>query len=137
MTVLITGASGFVGSHVAEQLSQQGHRVRALVRRTSNTAFLRSLDGVELVEGSIEDRDSVMAAAKGADAIVHAAALLYARSPDELFRVNGAGTENLLHAARRAGGVRRFVLISSMAAVGPSDGEGHPVPEDAPPHPVT
>ncbi|HEY3237159.1 MAG TPA: NAD-dependent epimerase/dehydratase family protein [Polyangiaceae bacterium] len=138
MTVLVTGASGFLGSHIAEQLSKQGRRVRALVRKTSNTAFLRTLEGVELAEGSVEDFESVLKATQGVEAVVHGAALLYARRPEDFRRVNIGGTENLLLAARRSnGGMRRFVLVSSLSAAGPSDDAGRPVPDDILPHPVT
>ena len=73
MTVLLTGGSGFLGSHVAEQLSQAGCEVRALVRRTSNTEFLRTLDHVEMLEGAVDDPASLQPAVAGVDAVVHAA----------------------------------------------------------------
>ena len=138
MTVLLTGGTGFLGSHVAEQLSRAGRPVRALVRKTSDTSFLEKLSGVELVEGAVDDAASMLAAAEGVTAIVHAAGLVKARSADEFFRVNAQGTENALAAARRAGsGFKRFVLVSSLAAAGPSDEHGSPVPHDAEPRPVT
>lgn len=128
MTVLVTGGSGFLGSHIIEQLSQAGRPVRALVRKTSDTRFLRSLPGVELAEGSVEDRESFVRAAEGVTALVHSAGLVKARSPEEFDRVNVAGTVNALEAARSASGtLRRFVLVSSLAAAGPSDEAGNPV----------
>src|SRR5919198_942136 len=127
MTVLLTGGSGFLGSHVAEQLSKQGKRVRALVRKTSDTRFLRSLSCVELFEGAVDDRESLLCAARGAEAIVHAAGLVKARGPNEFSRVNTQGTENALAAAlENRESVRRFVLVSSLAVAGPSQG-GQPV----------
>lgn len=138
MTVLLTGGTGFLGSHVAEQLSRAGRKVRALVRKSSNTKFLSTLEHVELVEGAVDDRDSLIRAAENASAIVHVAGLVKARNADEFFRVNTEGTKNALEAARRAGsGLRRFVLVSSLAAAGPSDAEGRPVPHDCEPRPVT
>lgn len=138
MTVLLTGGTGFLGSHVAEQLSRAGRPVRALVRKTSDTSFLEKLSGVELVEGAVDDAESMLSAAVGVTAIVHAAGLVKARNADEFHRVNTQGTENALAAARRAGsGFRRFVLVSSLAAAGPSDEQGRPVPHDAEPRPVT
>ena len=86
MTTLVTGASGFLGSHVAEQLSKRGQKVRALVRKSSNTKFLQSLANVELAYGSVEDKASVLAASEGITGIVHAAGLVKARGPAE-FRV--------------------------------------------------
>lgn len=138
MTVLLTGGMGFLGSHVAELLSRAGRPVRALVRKTSDTTFLKTLENVELCDGAVDDRDSFLAAAEGATAIIHAAGLVKARSSDEFFRVNTDGTKNALDAARRAGpSFRRFVLVSSLAAAGPSDAEGRPVSCDADPRPVT
>lgn len=138
MTVLVTGGSGFLGSHIVEQLSRAGRPVRALVRKSSDTRFLRTLPGVELVEGAVDDAASVKRAAAGVTGIVHAAGLVKARSGDEFMRVNRGGTENLLDAAlENRATVRRFVLVSSLAALRPSDASGTPVPEDAEPRPVT
>ncbi|HTQ02471.1 MAG TPA: NAD(P)-dependent oxidoreductase [Polyangiaceae bacterium] len=138
MTVLVTGGSGFLGSHVVEQLSRAGRPVRALVRKSSDTRFLRSLPHVELVEGAVDDAASVKRAAAGVTGIVHAAGLVKARSGEEFMRVNRGGTENLLDAALESRAtVRRFVLVSSLAALRPSDASGTPVPEDAEPRPVT
>ena len=80
MKVLVTGGSGFLGSHVAEQLSSAGHRIVALVRKTSNRKFLSTLANVELAEGSVEDRAAVDRAMAGVDAVVHAAGLVKART---------------------------------------------------------
>jgi nucleoside-diphosphate-sugar epimerase len=138
MTVLLTGGSGFLGSHIAEQLSRAGTPVRALVRRTSNTTFLSALPQVELYTCALEDRASLGRALDGVTAIVHCAALVKARSEAEFLEVNAEGTERLLEAAERTGDrLERFVLVSSLAAVGPSDQSGAPVSPDATPNPVT
>ncbi|XXT17645.1 SDR family NAD(P)-dependent oxidoreductase [Sorangium sp. So ce429] len=141
MRVLVTGASGFLGSHVTEQLVQKGHSVVALVRRSSSTKFLSSLRGVELAYGAIEDAESVRRAvvdAPGVDAIVHSAGLVKARDEAEFFRVNVGGTRNMLDAAKaaRPTTMKRFVFVSSLAAIGPSH-DGRPVAADARPAPVT
>jgi nucleoside-diphosphate-sugar epimerase len=128
MKVLVTGGSGFLGSHVAEQFAAEGHDVVALVRKTSNTKFLRTLPRVELAEGSVEDRGAIDRAMKGVDAIVHSAGLVKARTPDEFVTCNVQGTVNLLDSAlENAPGLKRFVLISSLEACGPSL-DGRPVP---------
>ena len=138
MTILVTGGSGFLGSHIIEQLSQSGRGVRALVRRSSDTKFLRTLSNVELFAGAIDDRDSLKRAVEGVDAVVHSAGLVKARSLDEFMRVNALGTEYLLEACLpHKESLKRFVLISSIAAGGPSDAYGNPVPLDATPRPVT
>jgi nucleoside-diphosphate-sugar epimerase len=130
MKVLVTGGTGFLGSHVAEQLSSAGHHVVALVRRTSNRKFLSTLPNVELAEGSVEDRASVDRAARGVDAVIHSAGLVKARTEAEFFECNTQGTVNLLEAARaHAPNLERFVHVSSLEACGPSL-DGHPVPLD-------
>jgi nucleoside-diphosphate-sugar epimerase len=134
---LLTGASGFLGSHIAEQLDQQGAEVRALVRPTSDTRFLESLEHVTLVSGSMSDKGSLLAATEGVEGIIHAAGLVKAREPADFHRTNAEGTANLLHAAKQnASGIERFVLVSSLAVMGPSK-DGLPVPSGAAPNPVT
>lgn len=132
MKVLVTGATGFLGSHVAERLSARGDHVRALVRRTSNRSHLGRLPNVELFEGTVEQLDRMRDAVDGVDAVVHAAGITKARNTDEFFAVNVGGTSNLVQAARsRANGhrLKRFVHVSSLEACGPS-ADGAPVPVD-------
>jgi nucleoside-diphosphate-sugar epimerase len=127
MKVLVTGASGLLGSHVAELLSERGTQVRALVRKTSNRRHLETLRNVELFEGSVEQPDRVREAVEGVDAIIHAAGLVKARNTDEFFATNVGGTSNLIDAARRRGRpLDRFVYVSSLEACGPSP-DGRPV----------
>jgi nucleoside-diphosphate-sugar epimerase len=136
-TTLLTGGSGFLGSHIAEQLSREGRKVRALVRKSSDTKFLRSLPNVELAEGAVDDLASFVKAAEGVEYIVHAAGLVKARSEREFMDTNGRGTDNALEAARRTKrSLRRFVLVSSQAVAGPSH-DGEPVLESSPPQPIT
>lgn len=138
MTILVTGASGFLGSHIAEQLARSGRRVRALVRRSSDTTFLEKLAGVELAYGAVEDRASVMRAVDGVTGVVHAAGLVKAKSSEDFLRVNTEGTENLVEAVLKLGpSLRRFVLVSSQAAGGPSDARGTPVRVGGETAPVT
>jgi nucleoside-diphosphate-sugar epimerase len=137
MKILLTGGSGFLGSWVAEQLVADGHVVRALVRPRSDKRVLEKLGGaVEFAPGAIEDRASLAPAVAGVDAIVHVAGIVKARRPADFFAVNTQGTKNLLDAAIAQGGLKRFVYVSSLAAMGPSF-DGQPLPEDAEPHPVT
>jgi nucleoside-diphosphate-sugar epimerase len=136
MRVLLTGGSGFLGSYVAEKLTISGHQVRALVRPKSERRFLEKLAGIEFAPGSVEDKASLKPAVDGVDAVVHVAGVVKARTPAEFFAVNAEGTQNLLDAALARGGIKRFVYVSSLAAVGPSL-DGTPVPETAEPRPVT
>lgn len=127
MKVLVTGASGFLGSHVAERLKKRGDDVRVLVRKSSNKKFLDTL-GVEYAYGAIEDAAAVEEAVVGVEAIVHSAGIVKARTADEFFATNVQGTRNLLEAARkRVPDLRRFVHVSSLEASGPS-ADGRPVP---------
>ncbi len=131
MRVLVTGASGFLGSHVAEQLSAAGHQVVALVRKSSKVDFLKTLKGVELAYGDVADRDSIRAAAAGADAVIHSAGAVKARSPEEFHQINVGGTENAFFAAKEAApDLKRFVFVSSLAGAGPSL-DGKPVSIDS------
>src|SRR5215470_19351917 len=120
MKVLLTGGSGFLGSYVAEQLTAEGHTVRALVRPRSDKKILEKLPRAEFAPGAIEDRASLQPATAGVDAVVHVAGIVKARKPSDFFAVNTQGTKNLLDAARVDGRVKRFVYVSSLAAVGPS-----------------
>ena len=108
---LVTGATGFVGWHVARRLIERGHRVRALVRPASK---LRELDA-ETVAGDLRDPASLERAAAGCGLVFHVAAdyRLWARDPRELYRSNVDGTRNLLEAARKAG-VERVVYTSTV-----------------------
>jgi nucleoside-diphosphate-sugar epimerase len=105
------------------------------VRPRSERKVLEKLAGVEFAPGAVEEPASLEAAVRGVDAVVHVAGIVKARRPAEFFDVNAQGTKNLLDAALRLG-VRRFVYVSSLAAVGPSF-DGTPVPDDAEPRPVT
>ncbi len=126
MKVLVTGASGFLGSHVVERLTKRGDSVRVLVRKTSNKKFLDTL-GVEYAYGAIEDLAAVEEAVKGVDAIVHSAGIVKARTKDEYVATNVTGTKNLLEAAKKhCPALKRFVHVSSLEAAGPS-ADGLPI----------
>src|SRR5690554_718461 len=113
MRVFMTGATGFVGSHVAEVLQEAGHEVVALVRASSDVAHLSAL-GVEQVVGSLESPDALERALKGCEAVVHVAGMTTGKSPADLFRVNGLASGRLAEVAAGAG-VSRFVYVSSTA----------------------
>ena len=130
MKVFVTGGTGFLGSHVVEQLVAGGHEVVALVRKNSNRTFLSTLANVALVEGSVEDRASLDRGVAGVDAVVHSAGLVKARSEAAFFACNRQGTLNLLEAVREhAPKLQRFVHVSSLEACGPSF-DRSPVPSE-------
>ena len=118
MKVLITGATGFLGTPLAAALRGDGVQVRALVRATSQTEGLTRL-GVECVVGSLDPPENLDVAVAGMDVVVHAAGGGRGRSPEQTCADNRDTTRNLLAAARRV--AKRFVLGSSLAAHGPSD----------------
>jgi dihydroflavonol-4-reductase len=124
---LVTGASGFLGWHVARVLLERGYPVRALVRPGSRVGEL----DVEIATGDLRDADSLERACSGCGLVFHVAAdyRLWARNPDDLYRSNVEGTRNLLQAARNAG-VERVVYTSTVGAIGiPPGGIGD---EDTP-----
>ncbi len=136
MRSLVTGASGFIGSHLVELLLARGHTVRCLVRRTSDLRWLQGFP-VEFHYGDVFNPEILRAAVADVDYVYHSAGLTKAKKKEEYYRANTLGTKNLLDAALTTGGsLTRFVLVSSQTAAGPSPGKD-PITEDAPPHPIT
>ncbi|HEV2276724.1 MAG TPA: hopanoid-associated sugar epimerase [Acidobacteriaceae bacterium] len=118
MKVFVTGATGFVGSHVARELATRGADLRLLVRRTSNLANIEGLPG-ETVTGDLLEPESLRSAVRGCDAVMHVAAdyRLWVRDPDAMYRANVEGTRALLRIAGEEG-IRRCVYTSSVATMG-------------------
>lgn len=112
--ILVTGATGLVGSHVAEQARQRGLRVRTLVRANADTTLLKQW-GCELVTGDLDQSASLKAACDGVTVVIHCAAKVGDWGPtDEYRRINVEGTRSLLEAALSAGMLKRWVQISSL-----------------------
>lgn len=133
---LVTGANGFVGSHLVEALLHRGYRVRCLVRKTSNLRWLSGLN-VEYVYCDIAEKDSLRDAVRGVDFVFHCAGLTKARNREEYFKANAEGTKNLVEVCLKHNPeLKRFVYVSSQAAVGPGSDE-KPLNEEAPCRPVT
>src|SRR5260221_496848 len=118
MLAFVTGATGFLGSHVARVLAEQGAELRLLVRPTSDLRNIDDLKGDRVV-GDLRDAGSISKALSGCDVVFHVAAdyRLWVSDPDEMYRANVEGTRSLLEAARRQG-VRRVVYTSSVATMG-------------------
>lgn len=136
MKALVTGASGFIGSTLVEELVKQGLEVRALLRKTSSRQFLESLP-IEIVEGELSDRNSLQSAVKGTDYVFHVAGAVSARDQDSYFRHNTQCTMDLAQSvAQENPGLRRFVFVSSLAAGGPST-TGNPRTETDPDQPIS
>src|SRR6266700_4772575 len=131
MLAFVTGATGFLGSHVARALADQGADIRLLVRPTSN---LKNIEGLkaETATGDLRDPASLEKAIAGCDTVFHVAAdyRLWVRDPVEMYRSNVNGTRAVLDAARKSG-VRRVVYTSSVATMG-FTASGHPADETSP-----
>ena len=131
MLAFLTGATGFLGSHVACVLAEQGADLRLLVRSTSN---LKNLEGLkaETAIGDLRDPASLEKAMSGCEVVFHVAAdyRLWVRDPNEMYRSNVEGTRAIIEAARK-NAVRCVVYTSSVATMG-FTGNGHPADEDSP-----
>lgn len=134
MRVALTGATGFVGSHLAEALLAAGHELTCLVRTPARADALRDA-GCTLVDGGLEDEGALRRLVEGADVLHHVAGVIAARSAEEFERVNRAGTFTLARLAREAG-VKRMVYVSSLAVSGPTV-PGRPLEDADRDQPVT
>jgi dihydroflavonol-4-reductase len=135
MLAFVTGATGFLGSHVARALAAQGAELRLLVRPTSDLRNIQDLNA-ERVQGDLRDPASVEKAMAGCQAVFHVAAdyRLWVRDPEQMYRSNVEGTRALLQAAQKQG-VRRVVYTSSVATMGFTSNEhakGHLTDEESP-----
>ena len=130
--ILVTGGTGFIGTHLLERLAATDAAVRALVRRQKSPRTLPA--GVETVYGDLATGEGLAAAIEGVDTVIHLAGVTKALHTDDYYSGNVRATEQLAHVA--AGRGLRLVHVSSLAAIGPANG-GRPVREDAEPHPLT
>ncbi len=119
MKVLITGASGFLGTHLARAIVAEGHQVTALVRPASDCRELTTL-GVALVRGDVNAPDSLTRAMAGVEVVYHLAGLIKAFNQADFLRVNEQGTRNVAEAAAARTTPPVLVAVSSLAAAGPS-----------------
>jgi len=135
--VLVTGATGFIGSHVADKLLAKGYDVRCIARKTSN---LRWLDGknFEIVEASLDNPESLIKAVEGVDYVYHVAGLTFARNYEEFLKGNRDATANLISVVEKhAPNIKRFLFVSSQTVVGPAKSLYEPVDETTPRNPIT
>lgn len=137
MLALVTGGQGFIGSHLCERLVASGHRVRVLARSSSDLANLEGLP-VEVVHADLTAGGALDEAVAGVDWVFHLAGALKGFRESDLLRVNRDGTRRLTEAcvARRSG-LPHFILVSSLAAAGPSPGGNRSTEEEDPPRPLT
>jgi dihydroflavonol-4-reductase len=132
MLALVTGATGFVGSHVAKQLAARGADLRLLVRPTSRKENIAALNA-EHITGDLRDSASLQRAMQGCEFAFHVAAdyRLWTPDPKEMYAANVDGTKAIIEAAQRAG-VRRVIYCSSVATMGFANSNGRPVTESDP-----
>jgi len=136
MRVLITGATGFIGSHLAEKFSQKGYDLRCIVRKNSDLKWIKHLP-IEYIEADYSNIDSLKQAVADVDYIYHAAGVTKAKTKVGYYEGNHLVTKNLLQAILSSNvKLKRFIQVSSGAAVGPSL-DGEPVTENTPFHPLT
>jgi nucleoside-diphosphate-sugar epimerase len=120
MKILLTGATGKVGSRLAKRLAHRGDQVRTLVRDPKRAEGLLE-PGIELAVGDLLDADSLVAAVRGVDAVVHCAAFFRGATPEQAHAVNDLGTQHLARAALAAS-VRRFIFTSTGLVYGSNGG---------------
>lgn len=136
-TALITGASGFVGSHICDQLHQRGYNLKVLARSSTNLRSLEHLP-IQPVRGDFADPDSLRDAVREVDFIYHVAGATAAKNRTKFFEGNQLATRNLLEATLQYNpNLQRFLHVSSLAAVGPSPSINNPVDETTPFRPIT
>ena len=121
MKVLVTGGTGFIGSHLVEVLLQRGDHVRCLLRKPDALKWLKGLP-IEIVQGDCTNKGSLKEAVKGVDQVLHLAGVTKAVKEETYFQVNAYGTENLVQACLEHNpDLQKFIYLSSQAAAGPSD----------------
>jgi len=136
MKALVTGATGFIGSHLVEELLRRGHEVTCLIRKTSHLGELERLD-VHLVIGDCRDKPSLEKAVERMNYVFHLAALINAPNWETYYQTNTLGTRNLLDAcAERNPSLIKFVFVSSISAAGPSE-KGMALNENDPSRPIS
>jgi dihydroflavonol-4-reductase len=119
LKALVTGGTGFIGSHLVEALLQRGVEIRCIIRKASDLRWLKNLP-VEVMKGDCNDKISLAEAVKGIDQIFHLAGVTKAIKEETYFLTNALGTENLIHACLENNThLQKFIYLSSQAAAGP------------------
>ena len=136
MIALVTGSTGFIGSHLVEELLQLGYRVRCLKRKATKVEYIENLP-VEFVDADYDDISSLYSAVEGVDYVYHIGGVTKSKDREGYYKGNFELTKNLLAAViKQNPHVKRFVLASSLTAVGPGT-RTKPVDETTPYHPIT
>jgi nucleoside-diphosphate-sugar epimerase len=137
LKALVTGASGFIGSHIADRLIEAGIEVRCMMRKSSNNKWLDEKNA-DCVQADFDDKNSMIKVLKDVDYVFHSAGLNFAHNKGDFYNINTLGTKKLLNAVYESGAdIKRFVYVSSQTASGPSNSLEEPVNEDSTRMPVT
>ncbi|MBZ0201646.1 MAG: NAD-dependent epimerase/dehydratase family protein [Ignavibacteria bacterium] len=135
-TAFITGATGFIGSHLVDELLKKDYKIKCLIRKNSSKKWLEGKP-VEYIEGDLFTQSVLEKALSGVDYVYHVGGVTFAKKKEEFYRGNVEATKSLLDACYRFNpGVKKFVHVSSQAAVGPSF-DGKPIDESRDYHPLT
>jgi nucleoside-diphosphate-sugar epimerase len=128
--VLVTGSTGFIGSHIADELLRRGYQVRCTIRKTSNLQWLKDKP-IELIETSFNNLEQIKKAVDGVDYIIHNAGAIAAKSEEDFMNSNFTATKNLLDIAiELAPNLKKFIFISSQTVSGPASAFDKPVREE-------
>jgi nucleoside-diphosphate-sugar epimerase len=134
--VIVTGANGFVGSHLVDLLLSKDYTVRCITRKSSDMRWLKAKD-VEVDDCGLNDKDRLKKTFEGADYVYHVAGVVKSKSPEGYFKGNVDTTRNLLDVALESkNSIKKFLVVSSLTAVGPAMSE-KPVDESTECHPIT
>jgi nucleoside-diphosphate-sugar epimerase len=136
MRLFVTGANGFIGSHVVEALLDKGYQIKALIRKTADTRWINNLP-LEIVYGAITDYSTVKESLKDVEGIIHIAGATKGKTYEDYYKVNVLGTKNLITAVKENGlNLEKFVYFSTIAVTGgvnPSEW----ISEEITPHPIS
>ncbi len=133
---VVTGGTGFVGSHLVDLLLEKNYEVRCIVRKTSNLRWLKNKD-VKIYDSGLFDKDKLNEILKDADYLYHIAGVVKAKTEEGYFKGNVETTKNLLEAVLEVNpAIKKVVVMSSLTACGPSL-DGTPCTEETEPHPIT
>jgi len=136
MKTLVTGANGFIGSHLVEGLVERNYDVYCLVRKTSDLKWIKNLP-VKFVYGDINDYSSLIKAVKDKEIVFHLAGLTKAYDVKDYYKVNAEGSKNLFHACKEAGNnIKKIVYLSSLAITGPANNKNS-LTEDVKCYPIS
>ena len=135
MKTLVTGATGFIGKYLVRALVKEGRKVKCLVRKNSDTKFLKDL-GVEIFYGDLRIKDSLKGIIKDVNIVYHLAGEIYSKRNSDFYRINLNGTKNLVEACLPKN-LDRFIFLSSIATVGPNQKHSILLDEQSPCNPVT